>query len=162
VSRRFTWRSGGPVQKYIHQKMLREFFAGPFAGTNEEFFFHGGAISEKTLGELKRALRNASRECVEIVEGDRGSWDTRFGAAFVSVRISDSRRGPRNGHASLARPSGNPMTSAGAPGRLYAALKCKYGPTCPDRVTGCTTLAWIHMKRTSALPCAISSNGASK
>jgi len=83
VSRRFTWRSGGPVQKYIHQKMLREFFAGPFAETNEEFFFHGGAISEKTLGELKRALRNASRECVEIVEGDRGSWDTRFGAAFV-------------------------------------------------------------------------------
>jgi DNA-binding Xre family transcriptional regulator len=83
VSRRFTWRVGGPVQKYIHQKMLREFFASPFAATNEEFFFHGGAVSEKTLGELKRALRNASRECVEIVESDRGDWDTRSGAAFV-------------------------------------------------------------------------------
>jgi hypothetical protein len=83
VTRRFTWRAGGPVQRYIHQKMLREFFASPFAATNEEFFFHGGAVSEKTLGELKRALRNASRECVEIVESDRGDWDTRNGVAFV-------------------------------------------------------------------------------
>jgi len=83
VSRRFTWRVDGPVQKYIHNKMLREFLASPFAGPNEEFFFHGGAVSEKTLGELKRALRNASRECVEIVEGDRGAWDSRHGAAFV-------------------------------------------------------------------------------
>jgi hypothetical protein len=83
VSRRFTWRSGGPVQKYIHQKMLREFLSSPFAGANEEFFFHGGAVSEKALGELRRALRNATRECVEIVEGDRGAWDSRNGAAFV-------------------------------------------------------------------------------
>ncbi len=83
VSRRFSWRVGGPVQKYIHNKMLREFFASAFAGANEEFFFHGGAVSEKTLGELKRALRNASRECVEIVESDRGAWDSRHGTAFV-------------------------------------------------------------------------------
>jgi DNA-binding Xre family transcriptional regulator len=83
VSRRFSWRVGGPVQKYIHQKMLREFFAGHFAGTHEEFFFHGGAISEETLAQVKRALRNASRECVELVEGDRSSWDKRNGAAFV-------------------------------------------------------------------------------
>ncbi len=83
VSRRFTWRVGGPVQRYIHNKMLREFFTSAFLGPNEEFFFHGGAISEKTLGELKRAIRNASRECVEIVESDRGTWDSRNGAAFV-------------------------------------------------------------------------------
>jgi hypothetical protein len=83
VSRRFTWRAGGPVQKYIHQKLLREFFAGHFAGANEEFFFHGGAVSEETLGQLKRALQSASRECVEIVESDRGSWESRSGTAFV-------------------------------------------------------------------------------
>src|SRR5580700_5221804 len=71
VSRRFSWRAGGPVQKYIHQKLLRE------------FFFHGGAISDETLAQVKRVLRNASRECVDIVEGDRGPWDTRHGTAFV-------------------------------------------------------------------------------
>ena len=83
VSSRFSWRAGGPVQRYIHQKLLREFFAGHFAGANEEFFFHGGAISEETLAQVKRVLRNASRECVEIVEGDRGPWETRNGTAFV-------------------------------------------------------------------------------
>ena len=83
VSRRFTWRAGGPVQKYIHQKMLREFFAGHFAGQNEEFFFHGGAVSAETLVQLKRVLQNASRECVEIVEGERAPWEHRNGTAFV-------------------------------------------------------------------------------
>jgi transcriptional regulator with XRE-family HTH domain len=83
VSRRFTWRVNGPVQKYIHQKMLREFFAGHFAGANEEFFFHGGAVSDETLAQLKRVLRNASRECVEVVEGERAPWESRNGMAFV-------------------------------------------------------------------------------
>lgn len=83
VSRRFSWRAGGPVQKYIHQKMLREFFSGHFAGANEEFFFHGGAISEETLGQVKKVLRNASRECIEIIESDRGPWESRHSTAFV-------------------------------------------------------------------------------
>jgi AcrR family transcriptional regulator len=83
VSRRFSWRVGGPVQKFIHQKVLREFLAGHFAGANEEFFFHGGAISDETLAHVRRVLKNASRECVELVEGDRGPWDSRHGTAFV-------------------------------------------------------------------------------
>jgi AcrR family transcriptional regulator len=115
VSRRFSWRAGGPVQKYIHQKLLREFFAGHFAGANEEFFFHGGAISDETLAQVKRVLRNASRECVDIVEGDRGPWDTRHGTAFVlAVRPWNysgfaqfdraAIRGPATRRAALQRP----------------------------------------------------------
>lgn len=83
VSRRFTWRAGGPVQKYIHQKLLREFLAGHFSGPNEEFFFHGGVISMETLAQLKRVLQNASRECVEIVESERAPWESRHSTAFV-------------------------------------------------------------------------------
>jgi hypothetical protein len=82
VSRRFSWRRGGPVQRYIHQKLLREFFADPFAGESEEFFFHGDVISEQGLAKLKRALQHAVRECMEITERDRGSPDQR-GVAFV-------------------------------------------------------------------------------
>ncbi len=44
---------------------------------------HGGAISDETLMQGKRVLRNASRECVEIEEGDRVPWETRHGTAFV-------------------------------------------------------------------------------
>jgi transcriptional regulator with XRE-family HTH domain len=83
VSRHFSWRAGGPVQRYIHQKLLREFNASHFDGPNEEFFFHGGEVSEEALGELKLVLRNTSRQCAEIIEHDRGPRERRRGAAFV-------------------------------------------------------------------------------
>jgi hypothetical protein len=83
VSRHFSWRAGGPVQRYIHQKLLREFIASHFVGQSEEFFFHGGEVSEAALSELKLALRNTSRQCAEIIERDRGPREQRHGAAFV-------------------------------------------------------------------------------
>jgi transcriptional regulator with XRE-family HTH domain len=83
VSRHFSWRAGGPVQRYIHQKLLREFTSSHFVGSQEEFFFHGAAVSEAALGELKQALRNTARQCAEIIERDRGPREHRHGAAFV-------------------------------------------------------------------------------
>jgi transcriptional regulator with XRE-family HTH domain len=83
VNRHFSWRAGGPVQRYIHQKLLREFTASHFAGQSEEFFFHGGEVSEAALRDLKQVLRNAARQCAEIIEGDRGPREHRHGAAFV-------------------------------------------------------------------------------
>jgi hypothetical protein len=83
VSRHFSWRPGGPVQKYIDQKLLREFFASRFTEPTEEFFFHGGRVSEDALARMKRALQGAARECAEIIERDRSSTKDRFGAAFV-------------------------------------------------------------------------------
>jgi len=44
VSRHFSWRAGGPVQRYIHHKLLREFTSSHFVGSQEEFFFHGAAF----------------------------------------------------------------------------------------------------------------------
>ena len=83
VSRHVSWRAGGPVQRYIHQKLLREFTSSHFAGSQEEFFFHGGEVSEAGLGEMRQALRNAARQCAEIIERDRGPREHRHGAAFV-------------------------------------------------------------------------------
>jgi AcrR family transcriptional regulator len=83
VSRHFTWRTGGPVQKYIHQKLLREFLASHFADSQEEFFFHGGIVTDAALLQIKRSLQNAARECVEIIERDRAAPQSRRGAAFV-------------------------------------------------------------------------------
>ena len=83
VSRHFSWRAGGPVQKYIDQKLLREFFTSHFIEPTEEFFFHGGRVSAEALGRMKRALQGAARECAEIIERDRSSTQQRFGAAFV-------------------------------------------------------------------------------
>ena len=83
VSRHFSWRPGGPVQRYIHHKLLHEFFASSFAGLQEEFFFHGGRLSDDALAHIKRALRATSRECAEIIERDRLTTQPRKGAAFV-------------------------------------------------------------------------------
>ncbi|HEV2700748.1 MAG TPA: hypothetical protein VGV09_03895, partial [Steroidobacteraceae bacterium] len=83
VSRHFFWRPGGPVQKYIDQKLLREFFASHFTEPTDEFFFHGGRVSAQALGQIKRALQGAARECAEIIERDRSGTKERFGAAYV-------------------------------------------------------------------------------
>jgi len=83
VSRRFSWRAAGPVHRYIHQKLLREFLASPFSAANEEFFFHGAPVSEEALAQLKRALAGASRECMEIFERDRSAPQDRRGCAFL-------------------------------------------------------------------------------
>jgi AcrR family transcriptional regulator len=83
VSRRFSWRPGGPVQRHIHQKLLREFLASAFVGAQDEFFFHGAMVSEEVHGHLKRVLQSAARECMDLVERDRSATPSRNGAAFV-------------------------------------------------------------------------------
>jgi DNA-binding Xre family transcriptional regulator len=83
VSRHFSWRAGGPVQRYLHQKLLKEFLSTNFSDDCDEFFFHGGAVSEHVLSQLKRALQHAARECIEIIEADQSPPASRNGAAFV-------------------------------------------------------------------------------
>lgn len=83
VSRHFSWRPGGPVQKYVHERMLRDFLASPFAGDDEEFWFHGGKVSDATMAALKSALRAAARECASVLDAERAPAQGRQGAAFV-------------------------------------------------------------------------------
>jgi hypothetical protein len=83
VNRHFSWRAGGPVQRHIHDKLLREFTSSRFIGPHEEFFFHGGEVSDAGLHDLKRVLQNSARQCAEVIERDRAPRTDRNGAAFV-------------------------------------------------------------------------------
>lgn len=83
ISRHFSWRPGGPVQNYIHERMLRDFMASHFTGPDEEFWFHGSQVSAAGMAALKQALKLAARECAGILEADRGPPADRSGAAFV-------------------------------------------------------------------------------
>ncbi len=83
VSRRFSWRPGGPVQRYIHERLLREFLESHFTASPEEFYFHGGPVSEATLTRLQRVLQNTARECAEVIESDRSAPESRRGVAYV-------------------------------------------------------------------------------
>src|SRR5579863_970451 len=83
VSRRFSWRAGGPVQRYLHQRLLREFLASAFTGAQEEFVFQGATVSREVLAQLKRVQQTAARESMELIEQDRSPPATRIGTAFV-------------------------------------------------------------------------------
>lgn len=83
ISRHFSWRPGGPVQSFIHERMLRDFLASHFSGPDEEFWFHGSQVSEGSMAALKSALQAAARECALIVDAERAPAKDRSGAAFV-------------------------------------------------------------------------------
>jgi hypothetical protein len=83
VNRRFSWIRGGPVQRYIHTRLLKEFLTSDFAQGSDEFFFHGDSVTEAGLLQLRRVLQSAARECMEILDRDRQAPQERHGAAFV-------------------------------------------------------------------------------
>jgi hypothetical protein len=83
ISPHFSWRPGGPVQRYIHDRMLTDFLASRFTGAEEQFWFHGGKLTDDAMVALGRALQVAARECAAIVDGDRRSRAPRQGTAFV-------------------------------------------------------------------------------
>jgi len=83
VGRHFSWRPGGPVQQYIHQKLIKEFMLSQFVAPGEEFLFHGGSVSEQSFVRLQRTLRNAARECIDIIERDDSPPEARRGSAFL-------------------------------------------------------------------------------
>jgi DNA-binding Xre family transcriptional regulator len=83
IGRHFSWRPGGPVQSYIHSRLLQEFLASEFTDPRDEFLFHGGAVSEQALARLKRALQNAARECIGIIESDTAPAGNGHTAAFL-------------------------------------------------------------------------------
>ena len=71
------------MQRYLHQRLLREFLASAFTGAQEEFVFHGATVSREVLAQLKRVQQNAARELMELIEQDRSPPATRIGTAFV-------------------------------------------------------------------------------
>ena len=83
ISRHFSWRPGGPVQRYIAETVLPEFLIGRFDGPEEEFTLHGGRVSRTALGEIRRVLQDAARECAAVIERDRSASRERVGAVWL-------------------------------------------------------------------------------
>lgn len=71
------------MQRYIHERMLRDFLDSRFTGEDEQFWFHGGRLTDDAMASLRRALQVAARECAAVVDADRRSGSPRSGAAFV-------------------------------------------------------------------------------
>jgi transcriptional regulator with XRE-family HTH domain len=83
VSRSSAWRAGGPVQAYIHQRLVKEFLSTHFNGPQDEYAFHGGSVTPMALAQLQGVMRNAARDCAEIVDRDRTAVAPRSGVAVL-------------------------------------------------------------------------------
>ncbi|WP_435104078.1 helix-turn-helix domain-containing protein [Arhodomonas sp. AD133] len=80
VSRALTWRRGGPIRRFIDERVLREFLGGAFDGEGEVFHFVSGIVSQASMAQLLREiervvrhfndqLRAASEESLERRQG---------------------------------------------------------------------------------------------
>jgi DNA-binding Xre family transcriptional regulator len=84
VSSAPAWRPGGPVQRYVHRRLLSEFFTSDFSQTHAEFTMYGVILSEGALARVKRVLQNALRDCQDISAQDAAMpLSARNGAAVV-------------------------------------------------------------------------------
>jgi transcriptional regulator with XRE-family HTH domain len=84
VNSNLSWQTGGPMWRYVHQHLLKEFFASDFQDSRAEFRFYGAIMSDATLQQIKRTIQNALRECSDLADRDRNlPLDQRTGAAYV-------------------------------------------------------------------------------
>jgi transcriptional regulator with XRE-family HTH domain len=70
ISRTFTWRPDGPIQRYFRSRVEAEFLGGNFDRPDELFLMVSGMLSRQSLGELIVRLRRTAREFAELHRDD--------------------------------------------------------------------------------------------
>jgi len=84
VTRSFAWRADGPVQRFLHETLLEEFFAARFDGADEELRFFAAALTPTALTQIRRGILNVMREALDLAEQDADvPLNQRQGAALV-------------------------------------------------------------------------------
>lgn len=84
VTSAVSWRPDGPVQRYVHRRLLSEFFDSDFAHPHAAFKMSGVILSEGALARVQRVLQNALRDCQDISAQDAAMpLSSRNGAAIV-------------------------------------------------------------------------------
>lgn len=72
VSRTFSWRPGGPIQRYFHARIQDEYLGSRFDLPNELFLFTSGMLSHASSAELVTRLRRVARDFAEQHREDLG------------------------------------------------------------------------------------------
>jgi AcrR family transcriptional regulator len=84
VTRSFAWRPDGPVQRFLNETLLREFFASPFDDPRAEFRFFASSLTPGTLAQIRRGMLNVMRDTLDLAEQDSSlPIAQREGAALV-------------------------------------------------------------------------------
>lgn len=84
ITQNLSWNPGGPMQRFLHQKPLREFFDSDFSDPRAELRFFGSVMSDSTLAQIRKAIEQTLRECADLADRDRSlPLEQRTGAAYV-------------------------------------------------------------------------------
>jgi transcriptional regulator with XRE-family HTH domain len=70
VSRHFSWRPEGPVQRFFNQYVQKEFFDSNFDKVGEKLVFLSGMLSKPNLTRFHQAMERMAQEFDELVRED--------------------------------------------------------------------------------------------
>ena len=70
ISRTFSWRPGGPIQRFFHERIQAEYLASAFDRPDELLLFASGMLSHASSAELVARLRLRADQ-LELVVVDR-------------------------------------------------------------------------------------------
>jgi len=116
LSRTFSWRAGGPIERYFRSRVESEYLGSDFDREGELFLFLSGMLSDASIAELIGELRRVARDFAQRHRGDLGlPLPQRFGTsllialrpwelrAFTQMRREGSMAGPSERLLSLHR-----------------------------------------------------------
>ena len=84
LTRNFSWRKDGPMQRFVERVILPEFFRSRFDDANAEFRFFAAALSPASAAQLQRSIMRLVREFNELAEHDTAlPMDQRQGTAGI-------------------------------------------------------------------------------
>jgi transcriptional regulator with XRE-family HTH domain len=92
ISRTFSWRPGGPIQRYFHARIQDEYLASRFDRPDELFVFVSGMLSHASSAELIARLRRVARDFAEQHRDDRRSHEHPRGEAERRKVAAQARR----------------------------------------------------------------------
>jgi hypothetical protein len=70
VSRQFSWRPEGPVQRFFNQFVQKEFFDSNFEKTGERLVFLSGMLSKSNLTRFHQSMERLAQEFDEFARED--------------------------------------------------------------------------------------------
>lgn len=71
LARNFSWRKGGPIQRFFEERVQEQFFDSPFLGRGEIRVMVQGSLSAKSNELLQQRARRLAEEFDALVEEDR-------------------------------------------------------------------------------------------
>jgi len=125
ISRTFSWRPDGPIQRYFHARVEAEFLGSRFDRRDELFLFVSGMLSRRSSAELIARLKDLARDFAELHRDDVAlPLGERHGASLLLATRAWEPRAFRD----LRRANRPPAPAGGA-------LQPAFVPSPPARAT---------------------------